>query len=269
MIKRITVDSGMCIRCGMCIKDCIVQCLEFDADKIPRYVEDGKDMCVACQHCMAICPKGALSFGNKNPYASEIVSYGNSEDLLRLIKSRRSFRFFQKQDIPPEKLSKIVDMLAYPPKGGNADSLHFSIVATAEKMRAIEKFTYDTINAIENPSPVIESCRNCYNNGIDFIYRGAAALVAVSVDKSKAIAGCENADPIIALSYLDLYAQSLELGTLWTDATVSVMKELPEVRSLLEIPDECELNYVMLLGVPAIKYRRTVQREPANVTMIR
>ena len=269
MIKRITVDAGMCMRCGMCIKDCIVQCLEFDADKIPRYVEGGKDMCVACQHCMAICPKGALSFGNKNPYASEVTGYGNSEDLLRLIKSRRSFRFFKEQDVPPEKLSKIVDMLAYPPKGGNADSLHFSIVATAEKMRAIAKFTYDTIQAVENPSPVIESCLNCYNNGIDFLYRGAAALVAVSVDNSKVIAGCENADPIIALSYLDLYAQSLGLGTLWTDATVSLMKELPEVRVLLEIPDECELNYVMLLGLPAVNYRRTVQREPANVTMIR
>ena len=94
-------------------------------------------------------------------------------------------------------------------------------------------------------------------------------MVAVSVDNSKVIAGCENADPIIALSYLDLYAQSLGLGTLWTDATLTVMKELPEVRALLEIPDECELNYVMLLGVPAIQYRRTVQREPAHVTMIR
>lgn len=269
MIKSIAVDAGMCLHCGMCIHDCIVQCLEFDDRNVPRYVEGGKELCVGCQHCMAICPKGALSFGGRNPYMSDLASYGNSEDLLRLIKSRRSFRFFKEQDVPPDKLSKIVDMLAYPPKGGNADSLHFSIVATAEKMRAIEKFTYETINAIESPSPVVELCRNCYNNGIDFLYRGATALVAVSVDNSKVIAGCENADPIIALSYLDLYAQSLGLGTLWTDATLTVMKELPEVRALLEIPDECELNYVMLLGVPAVKYRRTVQREPAHVTMIR
>lgn len=268
MIKSITVDAGMCIHCGMCIHDCIVQCLQFDAEKIPHYIEGGEELCVGCQHCMAICPKSALSFGGKNPYESDIADYGNSEDLLRLIKSRRSFRFFQKQDVPPDKLSKIVDMLAYPPKGGNADSLHFSIVGTAEKMRAIEKLTYDTMKSIENASSLIELCLNCYNNGTEFIYRGASMLVAVSVNNANVIAGCENADPIIALSYLDLYAQSLGLGTLWSDVAVSVFKELPEIRALLEIPADCELNYIMLLGVPAIKYKRTVQREPANVTII-
>lgn len=268
MIKSITVDENKCIHCGMCVRDCIVQCIQFDAKKIPRYVEGGDKICVACQHCMAICPKGALSFGGKNPADSDAAGYGNSEDLLRLIKSRRSFRFFQKQDIPPEKLSKIADMLAFPPKGGNVDSLHFSIVGTAEKMRAIEKLTYETIAAIPQGSPVIEFCRDNYNKGIDFIYRGAPSLVAVSVNKAKAIPGCENADPIIALSYLELYAQSLGLGTLWTDAALSVLNELPEVKAMLEIPADYELNYVMLLGVPAIKYKRTVQREPANVQII-
>lgn len=217
---------------------------------------------------MAICPKGALSFGGKNPDESDAAGYVDSEELLRLIKSRRSVRFFQSKDVPPEKISALVDMLAFPPKGGNADSLHFSIVGTAEKMRAIEKFTYETIAAIGHGSPVIEFCRDNYNLGIDFIYRGAPSLVAVSVNKEKAVAGCENADPIIALSYLELYAQSLGLGTLWSDAALSVFNELPSVKALLKIPADYDLNYVMLLGVPAIKYKRTVQREPANVQII-
>lgn len=217
---------------------------------------------------MAICPKGALSFGGKNPADSDVATCGDSKELLRLIKSRRSVRAFKKQDVPAELLKKIVDMLAYPPKGGNVDSLHFSIIGTAEKMRAIEKLTYDTIRAIDKGSPVIEFCRDNYNRGVDFIYRGAPSMVAVSVNKSKAIAGCENADPIIALSYLELYAQSLGLGTLWSDCTLSVANELPAVKAMLEIPDGFELNYIMLIGLPAVKYQRTVQREPANVQII-
>ena len=268
MIKSITVDKSKCIHCGMCIRDCILQCINFDSEKFPCYIENGDKICVGCQHCMAICPKGALSFGGKNPDESDATGYGDSEDLLRLIKSRRSVRFFQKQDIPREKLSKIIDMLAFPPKGGNVDSLHFSIVGTVEKMRAIEKFTYETIQAISAASPVIEFCRDNYNKGVDFIYRGAPSMVAVSVNKEKAIAGCENVDPIIALSYLELYAQSLGLGTLWSDVALSVANELPEVKALLKIPEGYELNFIMLLGVPAIKYRRTVQREPANVRIV-
>lgn len=268
MKKSITVDAAKCIHCGMCIRDCVVRCIEFDAEKIPRYIDGGDKVCVGCQHCMAICPKGALSFGGKNPDDCDVAAYGTGEEILRLIKSRRSVRVFKRQDVPAETLKKLVDMLAYPPKGGNADSLHFTIVGTAEKMRAIEKFTYDTIQAVDNASPVIEFVRDNYNRGIDFVYRGAPSMIAVSVDKSKAVAGCENADPIIALSYLELYAQSLGLGTLWCDAALSVLNELPAVKALLEIPEGYELNYTMLLGLPAVKYQRTVQREPANVKII-
>jgi len=267
-MKSITVDKNKCIHCGMCIKDCIVNCLEFDAEKIPRYIDGGEKMCVACQHCMAICPKGALSFGGKNPDDSELIKTVSSEDLLNLIKSRRSFRFYQNKNIPQEKLNKLIEMLAYPPKGGNVDDLHFSIVSTVEKMQEISKFTYDKIFEMEKVSPVINICKEMYKNGKDLIFRRAAAMVAVSVNKSKAVAGCENADPIIALSYLELYAQSLGLGTVWSDATLSVMQELDEVRAFLEIPEGYTLNYILLLGVPNVQYKRTVQREPAYVKIL-
>ena len=36
MKKSIAVDEQKCIHCGMCVKDCIVNCLEFDANKIPK-----------------------------------------------------------------------------------------------------------------------------------------------------------------------------------------------------------------------------------------
>ena len=268
MTKSISVDRSKCIHCGMCIRDCIVQCIQFDAEKIPRYVEGGEKICVACQHCMAICPKGALSFGGKNPGELEPAACANSDELLQLIKSRRSFRFYKKQDVPTEKISKIIDMLAFPPKGGNINTLHFSIVGTAEKMREISRVTYEKIQTRENPTPTMKFCLENFKAGADFVYRDAPSLVAVSVDKSKAIPGCENADPIISLSYLELYAQSLGLGTLWTDAALTIAQEIPEVRALLEIPEGYDLNYIMLLGVPAVKYQRTVNREPANVKII-
>lgn len=268
MIKSITVDRDKCIHCGMCIRECVVNCIAFDPENIPHYVPGGEQMCVGCQHCFAVCPTGALAFGGKNSADSFVASFGNSDELLRLIQSRRSVRSFKQQDVPTELISKIISMLAYPPRGGNADSLHFSIVGTEEKMRAIREFTYKTIQGISESSPIIEFCRDNFNKGIDFIFRGAPSMIAVSVNRAKAVAGCENADPIIALSYLDLYAQSLGLGTLWNDCALSVMQELPEVRGMLEIPEGFELNYIMLLGIPAVKYQRTVQREPANVTIV-
>lgn len=268
MKNSITIDKSKCIHCGKCLRDCIVDCIRFDAEKFPAYIDNGDKICVGCQHCMAICPVGALSFGGKNPADSEPVGHWSSDDLLRLIKSRRSVRFYKNQDIPQETMSKLIEMLPYPPTGGNKDNLHFSIIGSAEKMRAISKLTYEKISASENPSPMMQFCLDNYKKGVDFIYRGAASLIAVSIDLSKTIPGCETADPIIPLAYLELYAQSLGLGTLWTDLTLTIAREIPEVMAFLEIPDGYKLDYVMLLGVPSIKYQRTVQRAPAHFKII-
>jgi hypothetical protein len=49
---------------------------------------------------------------------------------------------------------------------------------------------------------------------------------------------------------------------------VRIAEQIPEVHSLLEIPEEYSLSYVLLLGVPAVKYKRTVQKEAPSVKII-
>ena len=222
MQKTIAVDASKCVHCGMCIQDCVLGIIEFDDNEIPQHTSGGSQQCVACQHCMAVCPTGALSFGGKDPEKSFPVGFGNSDDLLRLIQSRRSIRFYKNESLPADKVAKLTAMLPYIPTGGNADNLHFSLVTSKEKMEAIRKTTYETILAKKSSSRVSVNARQACKTGDDIVYRGAPSLVAVSIDLAKTIPGCENADPIIALSYIELYAQSLGLGTLWCDMAVMV-----------------------------------------------
>ena len=93
MQKTIAVDASKCVHCGMCIQDCVLGIIEFDDNEIPQHTSGGSQQCVACQHCMAVCPTGALSFGGKDPETSYSVGFGNSDDLLRLMQSRRRVRF--------------------------------------------------------------------------------------------------------------------------------------------------------------------------------
>lgn len=269
MIKKITIDKNKCIHCGLCIKDCIVRVLEFDENKNPKYCNGGENVCVACQHCMAICPTGALSFGDKNPANSLKVGYANSEELLQLIQSRRTVRQYKNESIPQDKLEKIIKMLPYPPTGGNRDNLHFSIVETKEKMEEIRKITYEKILAEKEFNPIFETAKKAFLSGDDIVYRGATSMIAVAIDKNNTIAGCETADPIIALSYVDLYAQSLGLGTVWCDFALTIAKQISEVYNLLEIPENYTLDYIMLLGVPAVKYTRTTQPEMHRIKLLK
>ena len=268
MRKSITIDKENCIHCGLCIKDCVISIIEFDDEKIPQYKHGNENACVGCQHCMAICPTGALSFGGKKSQNSSPVGFGKSEDMLQLIKSRRSIRFYKNENVPTEKLHNLIEMLPFIPTGGNADNLHFSIVATKEKMDSIREITYNKIMSIENPSKFQVAARNAFVEGKDIVYRGATSMIAVAIDKDKTIDGCETADPIIALSYFELYAQSMGLGTLWCDMAVTIANQIQDVYSLLEIPKSYTLNYIMLFGTPSIKYSRTIQPEMFNIKLL-
>ena len=245
--------------------------MEFNENKNPRFKTCGADQCVGCQHCLSICPTGALTFCDKKPENSAKVTLGNSDELLGIIKSRRSIRAYKKQNIPQEKFDKIKEMLSFAPTGVNAESLHFSIVESKEKMDEIRKLTHEKILADANAANdmIWAFCQNCIKDGMDIVYRCAPSMIAVSVDKRKAAAGCENIDPIIALSYLDLYAHSLGLGTLWCDIAFFAAEKYPEVMQTLQIPAEFDLNFIMLLGVPAVKYQRTPQPKPFKMSVLK
>lgn len=268
----IRIDKEKCIHCGLCLRDCLVSCLEFDENRIPRYAAGRAEKCIACQHCLAICPTGAFSFDGLNPADSAPVTTVDSDALLGLIKSRRSVRQYQKADVPPEKLVKLQEMLAYPPTGINAPSLRFTIIATREKMDELRSITYECLERVPDDSPLAflkEMAAKGRQAGKDIIYRGAPALVIVSVDETKTVEMCRPVDPVIALSYLELYAQSLGLGTVWDGFAVAMARHFPEVEAQFRIPEHCKLSFVMALGLPAVKYARTPQLETKNVTIIK
>lgn len=77
------------------------------------------------------------------------------------------------------------------------------------------------------------------------------------------------ADTHIFLSYFELMAQSMGLGTLWNGMVKEALdKVLPDVRERLGVPADHVIGYAMLFGRSAVTYQRTVERGPANINMI-
>ena len=105
-----TVDKEKCIKCGLCQKDCISKIIKNDSEGYPCVSDE--TACIGCQHCLAICPKGAISIFGKNPDNSDkIENKVSPEQLENLIKSRRSCRIFKQENIDTETMNKLKDIL--------------------------------------------------------------------------------------------------------------------------------------------------------------
>lgn len=256
------VDSEKCIKCGFCVKDCSVGAITLDNNGYP--VADA-NKCFGCQHCMAICPQSAISVFDKNPEES-FTSKDN--DIESLIKMRRSCRHYKNEAISKDKLEKLKNIVNWAPTGCNHRGLHFAVVESPEKMIQIKNDLYSIIKNnlnSQNPNPMLLRWADAINSGYDFIFRNAPHMIVVSVDKNSP---CKNYDPIIALSYFEMYAQSLGIGTLWCGLAYWTMPECKKVMDMLQIPDNYEFAYVMIFGEPNVHYARSIQPEQYKMTII-
>lgn len=266
------IDPEKCIHCGLCEKDCIANIINLNAEKFPQINPDDENKCIKCQHCLAICPTGALSILGKNPEESELCNnLPHPEQLLNLIKSRRSNRQFRHENLPTEILENLKSMLKFSPTGCNDHRLHISIIEDVDVMDRFRNRTNNTIKKIllstnsNFLSKKFAKYKNAFINGNDVIFRGAPHMIVVSTPVN---APCADIDPTIALSYFELYAQSLRVGTLWCGFAQICLKLLPELCDFLEIPAGYKPGYVMLFGPTDTKYTRTTQPDEISITTV-
>jgi len=265
------INEEKCIHCGQCVKECIVNCLELNENKIPEFKLYKEGACIKCQHCLAVCPTGALSIWGKYPNDSENILQTNPDELLNLIKSRRSIRAYKPENLDEERLSKLKNMLKWIPTGVNNHKLHFSIVDDIEVMDDIRhKLTPKLIKFLENKAiktvmPHFAGIVKPLKDGHDVVFRGAPHMVVVSTPTN---APCKDVDPSIALSYFELYAQSLGIGTLWCGFAKICLKVFPEFCDYVGVPRGYKLGYIMLFGVPDVKYARTTQPEEVLIQKV-
>lgn len=269
-----TVDETRCVQCAECVADCPVSIIDMGGENgLPRIPEHKESHCIRCQHCLAVCPTAALSILGQDPDLCMPVMPPAPEALENLIKSRRSVRRFSPEAVDQVTLNRLMDVTAYAPTGKNQRQVRFTLVDDPEVMEQIRVRTMEGIRkaAMEDTLPdgmeFFAKFLDPYEQGRDIIYRQAPHMLIASAPQD---AAAPEADPFIALSYFEVMAQSLGLGTLWCGfARWALQSVVPTLGRALGIPAEHRSMYAMMFGHPAVRYARTVQREAGNVHRVR
>lgn len=266
-----SVDKTLCVSCGACARACLPHVIRM-AEHYPLTAHE--ELCMRCQHCLAVCPTGAVSVLGRKPTQSLPLkdNLPAPEALDALVKGRRSVRQYKNKNVEPALLRQVLDAAAHAPTGGNARKLRVTIIDDRKDMDAFRQEVYARLEELAESGRMPGMPRRPFfmaagqrwrRERMDPIFRHAPHCLLVSNAKD---AVCVEQDPLIYLSYFELLAQTRGLGTLWCGLLYWCLQlALPEFLPRLGISEDCRLGYAMLFGYPAVSYLRTVEHGPAHV----
>ena len=244
----IEIHEDSCIGCSLCVNDCPNACL---------YLENGKAHardtgCIECGHCYAICPQNAIRMVNYDCGEEAVTPMTalDSDTLLAAMKSRRTIRHFTPQPVEEEKLRKILEAGRYSPTGANAQNVSFTILGSRQQeAEAICVKLFRTGQKLG--SPFVDFLKRITITD-DFFFKGAPLVIVVS-SSSDINAG-------LASAYMEIMAESLGLGVLYSGFFAVCAGLSRKLRKLLELPKGHKVVSCMILGYPAVRYRRIAPR---------
>lgn len=264
------IDRNRCIHCASCVRECLNQVLEMGEDRFPREAKGGTERCIHCQHCVMICPKAALSVDSVDPDACPAIGeYPSPEQMLNLYRGRRSFRYYRNENVSTQIIGELLDAMRYSPTGVNSHQLLFTVIDDRKVMDKIRNYVNGKLIDFLEQSPESElavklaAMGNGVREGKDPIFRNAPHMVLVSSPEN---APCRDIDPVIALSYFELLAQTKGIATVWCGLAMrAFLAVAPEAFGMLGVPENYKPVYTMLFGLPKIKFSRSGVPDPVRI----
>ncbi len=272
-MSLITIDAEKCKRDGICVRECPAAIIKLkDKENVPQLMKGGEGICLRCGHCVAVCPHGALShreipLEDCPPIEKDLTV--SLEQVVQLLRSRRSVRTFKDKPVEKETVQQLIEIARYAPTGSNMQLLKWTVFTDKEKVHALAGLVADwmkyqlakadtALKASYMPNIVA-----AWDFGVDAILRGAPGLIVATAPKD---AGNGLVDISIALTYLELAAPAMGLGTCWAGLLQGAMLSWDPLKEAIGLPDGNVYHYPMMIGYAKPKYYRLPERKPPKIT---
>jgi nitroreductase/NAD-dependent dihydropyrimidine dehydrogenase PreA subunit len=272
-MSLITIDESKCKKDGICAEECPACIIRQDPDsKLPVLSEEHEEACIMCGHCVAVCPHGALEHVCSPLIDSPVIQKEltlSLEQVEQLLRSRRSIRLFKPDPVEKEKMVQLIEMARYAPTGHNAEAVEWLVFNNKDKVDKIKVMVADWMKQIvDEKHPLAEMLGiaerlELLAQGRDIVMRGTSTLI-VARGGSGALTAEQDVD--IALSYLELAAMPLGLGTCWAGIITVATMMSPPVKEEMNLGDG--YYYPMMVGYPKFKYKRQPKRKEPKITFI-
>lgn len=260
-VSQIAVDESRCSKDGACVAVCPSRTLRINENGFPE--DDMGDRCILCGHCVAVCACNALTHtGLPEEGCLPIHKEPPTPELMDgFLMSRRSTRAFKDRAVSRETLETLLDVARRAPTASNSQKLHWIVAQGADKVHALAAETVHYLRISNFDSARLEQ----WENGYDFILRGAPVVVVACAPTEY---GWGKQDCAIALTYLELAAETRGLGICWAGYLTRVAAIYAPLREVLAVPEGYTVHGGLMIGERKYTYRRIPPRNPLSVQWI-
>jgi ferredoxin len=291
---RITIDAEKCNGCGLCAEVCSDDTIAMKDGK--AVVAEGSAVfgCIACGHCMAICPTGAIAVEGRLLSPDDMFELlpkkdaASYESVLNLFQRRRSIRDFKDKPVEQELIDKVLTAALTAPMGIPPSDVNVLVLSNKEK---VFQFSKDYCEYLESLKWMVTPMglmfiklfysRQNYEMFRDFI-KPLIKVYTESMKKGEDIVMygapmafyfygspyTDPADPIIAATYAMTAAESLGLGTCMLGAIhpfIQQGKAAEKFRKKWGIRFKSKEGLFLIMGHPKVKFHKGIRRTFANV----
>ena len=269
-----TVDENKCVHCGRCVSSCSSVILSLDEAGLPRMKDGvdgvvGWDGCYRCQHCLAVCPAGAISIFGKDPRDSLLPEeMATPRQLEALMRNRRACRRYQGREVPREEIDQMLQLLENVPTGSNMQTLGFNVVYRKAEMDKFRKLVREEAFRLAERGIYPGNFSKADwqkqldwepgRNPGDMFFVNAPHILVIHSQKDR---GQWRTDPVLAAAWFDLICACRGLGSIIMSYPVGALSHMPELEKLLRIPENGYYSLILGFGYPEYPYARGVQRE--------
>jgi len=240
---------------------------------------------------MVVCPGGSIAVTGRGMSPEDLLPLPPVEErasegaLAALMQARRSVRRFRDQEVDPALLGRIVAMASSGPMGIPPWDVGCVIVSGRERVRELAdeiikgyegflklftpwvltamrpfvgKAKYDQFRHFLRP--LAETYVAGRRQGKDHLFYGAPAVIVFHHSSY-----ADTTDAAIACTYAMLAAESLGLGTTMIGAAAPMIARNKALCRRVGVPEGHTPAIALIVGHPAVTFRRAVRRRFTHV----
>ena len=258
-MREIVIDKHLCIRCGQCALSCPSRLyLRKTLKEYPALIDHAGDFCIACNHCVAICPTSAISVDGINgdqcePFDKNAIP--RFEYIASLVRMRRSIRRYTDEALDKRVIEQLLNVVRWAPSAKNGLPVKWIVMNDRERVKELAGLVVKWLLG----RPGMEKMGEAWNNGIDPIFRRAPCVIVAYTDQT---AIWPVVDTTIAVETLDLCVTAMRLGSCWAGFFIQAAQHDPNIKSWLGLEPTETVHGGLMIGHIAEEFYQKIPHRP-------